>query len=256
MMDNQIGKKPFGYIYVSFFPPTETTPFERFYVGQRILSKRNYYSFEPSYHGSGTIVRKYRKAYPKAKINTVCLIYAYSLEELNALEHYWVSDYYDHKSHPDSLNLRAGGHQKGMTDEIKAKISLKTKGYKHTDEARRRISMALKGRQFTTETRIRQSAAQKGRNHSELRKQKIAEGTKKYFSLHPETCHALAMNNPRRKAVICLETKEVFASSLDAARFYTNIDSSCIRKCCKKTKGYLTAGGFHWDFIEENPVPV
>jgi hypothetical protein len=39
-MDNQIGRKPFGYIYVSFIPPTEDFPSERFYTGQKIFAKK------------------------------------------------------------------------------------------------------------------------------------------------------------------------------------------------------------------------
>jgi hypothetical protein len=39
-MDNQIGEKPFGYIYVSFIPPTEDFPSEHFYIGQKILCEK------------------------------------------------------------------------------------------------------------------------------------------------------------------------------------------------------------------------
>jgi hypothetical protein len=74
MDSGSIGKIPYGYIYISFFPPTKRHPVERFYIGQRKFSKRNGFSFNPNYHGSGRAVYDYINANHNAKIRTVCLL--------------------------------------------------------------------------------------------------------------------------------------------------------------------------------------
>ena len=91
MDTSQIGKIPYGYIYVSFFPATEKCPIERFYIGQKKLNAKAHWTFDQKYHGSGKIVRNYIKANPTVTIRTYCLTYAYTREELNRLEYYWVS---------------------------------------------------------------------------------------------------------------------------------------------------------------------
>jgi hypothetical protein len=267
-MDNQIGKKPFGYIYVSFFPPTKGTPFERFYIGQKKFTEKNRYSFDPNYHGSGKAVYDYIKANPDSKIQTICLIYAYSQEELNVLENYWVSFKLMGKDYPDSFNLRAGGMQAGiseesrhrmcqkrLTEEQKANISRAKKGrpgHPATKETRDKLSKTLKGRCFTEETRARMSKAHigcPGRPHSDEEKAKMSKAL-------------LNSKNVKRLAVVCLETGQVFESSSAAAKFYgasnnkNYIDINSVRgsilKCCKKMmKSTKSTGGHHWIFLDE-----
>lgn len=52
------------------------------------------------------------------------------------------------------------------------------------------------------------------------------------------------------KKVICIETKEVYASLLDAQK-NTRINASNISNCCKGKYGFKTAGGYHWCFYDE-----
>lgn len=54
----------------------------------------------------------------------------------------------------------------------------------------------------------------------------------------------------RPKEVICIETKEVYISLLDAQK-NTGISASAISNCCKGKYGFKTAGGYHWCFLEE-----
>jgi hypothetical protein len=119
-MLNTIGKIPYGYIYISFFPSTSGYPEGSFYIGQHKKDK-----FNPNYHGSGNIVSNWKKAHKnlKSEIKTILLCWAYSLKELNDLEYYWISDYYNHSKHKDSMNIKAGGYQSGYIVSNKIKNS-------------------------------------------------------------------------------------------------------------------------------------
>jgi hypothetical protein len=274
-MDNQIGKKPYGYIYVSFFPPTIKHPKEGFYIGQKKLSKSNKYSFDPNYHGSGVLVRKYIKLHPDSKITTVCLIYANSKEELDSLENYWVSFKIKGKEYPNSLNLRAGGNSVNTSEETAHKISktlLGHPGHRFTKEERDRISKSHQGRsghKFTNierskiskakrgckghpcskETRHKLSVLHTGLKHSEETKMKMSEVRKKFLLSHPEYRFT---DHPKRRSVICLETGEIFRSSYAAHKAHSDAACGTILQCCKGVKHYNTAGGFHWAFLNED----
>ena len=55
-------------------------------------------------------------------------------------------------------------------------------------------------------------------------------------------------HSPRRKAVVCRETGEVFESLSAAARKY-GTQATCVSLCCKgKAK---TTAGYHWSYYEE-----
>lgn len=56
-----------------------------------------------------------------------------------------------------------------------------------------------------------------------------------------------AGGNPK-KAVMCIETGEVFNSINDAAR-YVNINKKLISNCCRGIRHYNTAAGYHWRFV-------
>jgi hypothetical protein len=273
-MDNQIGKKPYGYIYVSFFPPTKRAPFERFYIGQKKLSKGNHYSFDPKYHGSGPLVYRYMKAHPELEIKTIPLIYANSKEELNALEYYWVSFKIIGKNYPDSMNLRTGSNHPGTSEETRLKISktlLGHPGHRFTQEEKDRMSKTHKGHsghQFTDKEKARMSEIKKGcPGHpmtEELRhklsvihtglkpsdetKRKMSEARKRHLFLHPESRYNY---HPKRKDVICLETGEIFRSSCEANKAYPKAACGTINYCCKKIPHFNTAGGLHWAFLSD-----
>ena len=250
MGDNQIGRRVYGYIYVSFFPPTEKTNFTRFYIGQKKLAKKNNYSFDPHYHGSGRAVQDYIKANPSAKILSFCLVYAYSQEELNALENYWVSFKLKSGEYPESLNLRPGGNQAGASKESRYLMSLKHKGIPNTEEQKAKISQALKGRPKSIEHRVRAGLARRGIKTSEEAKAKMRESRKRYL-MRPGVKDRMRLINPKRKEIICLETSKIFASSCEAARFCATTSDGAILMCCKNAKGRKTAGGYHWMFLDE-----
>ena len=52
------------------------------------------------------------------------------------------------------------------------------------------------------------------------------------------------------KAVICLDTGEIYRSLRDATRA-TGVSDSQISKCCNNVRGFYTAGGLRWAFYQE-----
>lgn len=88
-------------------------------------------------------------------------------------------------------------------------ISLHNKGHSLSDESKRKISEAHKGK----------------------------KGHKK-----PE-----GSGTPPKK-VLCVETGEIFESTMDASR-KTRIHSQNISAVCNGRKGHKTTGGYHWRFV-------
>jgi hypothetical protein len=248
MDSDLIGKKPFGYIYVSFFPPTNKKPFERFYIGQKKFTKRNHYSFDPNYHGSGRIVFNYLKKNPNTIIRTVCLIYAYSQEELNRLENYWVSFKLKGKDYPDSFNLRSGGLQSGWSEETRKRMSQIKKGKPNTPEQKIKISGSLKGKPKTESHKIAAGIARRGVKHSEESKRLMRQKHLEYLN-KPGVKEHLRLAPKRRKDVICLDTMIIYISSMEASRQIKTTSDGAILMCCKKLR--KQAGGYHWMFLDD-----
>lgn len=105
-------------------------------------------------------------------------------------------------------------------------IFLTKSEHRKIDSANKRTSEALKGRKLSEETKRKMSEACKGKKRSEEHKRKIGEA--------------------HSKKVLCIETGEVFDSTIDAYR-KTGIYQSNISKVCL---GKLqTTGGYHWKFF-------
>lgn len=102
---------------------------------------------------------------------------ATTIEELNALEIFYVACYGDY-------NLRPGGKNYAMTEETKKKIGAASKGRKMppvSKVTRERLSKALTGKKFTEEHKRKLSESQKGRPGkipNEETRRKISEAGK------------------------------------------------------------------------------
>ena len=57
----------------------------------------------------------------------------------------------------------------------------------------------------------------------------------------------MSAHHPKKK-VLCIETGVVYESTIEAER-QTGIRHDGISKCCRKITKYITAGGFHWEFL-------
>ena len=58
------------------------------------------------------------------------------------------------------------------------------------------------------------------------------------------------LSKSKNRAFICVETGEVFSSAKEAQE-KTGVFASAIRACARHEKWYHTAGGYHWEYIEE-----
>lgn len=114
------------------------------------------------------------------------------------------------KSHENGYNIENGGNAtKQLSEETKNKIS-KAKVGKYAGDKHWNY-----GNHWSKET-----------------KNKIREAR---------------MKNNNGKNIICIETGIIYQSGAEAQR-QTGINSSSIRKCCKKKCSYNTAGGYHWSY--------
>ncbi|MCC8068712.1 MAG: GIY-YIG nuclease family protein [Ruminococcus sp.] len=54
-----------------------------------------------------------------------------------------------------------------------------------------------------------------------------------------------------KKAVICIETSKIY-SSIAEAEEDTGINYRMISECCNHSRGYKSAGGYHWSFYDRD----
>lgn len=182
----------YKYYYIYKITVTEGSLSGSYYFGQH---KTN--NLTDGYKGSGTILKRYYKKYPKS-YNIEILSFYNSQEELDQAEYDIINQYLNDDK---CLNICFGGksggghkqsdetkqkisetmkgrpaHNKGIpaSDITKQKISVKSKGHsgymlgKHqTESTKQKISNANKGRQTSDETKKKISEALKGKKKSE-----------------------------------------------------------------------------------------
>ena len=138
---------------------------------------------------------------------------------------------------------------KHHSEETKKKQSERKKGElnpnygKHySEEERRRLSELLSG----------ENAPMYGKHHSEETRRKISEAN---TNPSEETRQKMRQakigiyngaNNPQAKAVICLETKNIYGAAAVASK-QTGIRANNICQCCRGER--KSAGGYKWKFV-------
>ena len=143
-----------------------------------------------------------------------------------------------------------------------------TKGYNRdpgggvrSEETVEKISKALTGVPLSRERRQRMSERRKGYRLSEETKEKLSRGHKTNTKVqthiralnaagagHAKTAEhrrKIAESQPRRRAVVNLDTGEVFASIQDAARSCLGSHANIVHACNGKRK---TAYGYRWAY--------
>ena len=145
---------------------------------------------------------------------------------------------------------------KHHTEETKRKIGEANKekykiknhprcGKHHSDETKQKISEGNKGKTISDETKKKMSEAHKGEKHHMYGKHHSEETKRKIKENHADMSGA---NSPSAKKVICVETKEIYETMIDAS-IKTKIYKSGISKCCRGVQ--KTAGGYHWKYYED-----
>lgn len=128
---------------------------------------------------------------------TGSLYHAYSREELDAAEDYFIW-YYDSMNPDKGYNLKGGGHSGTYSEESKRKMSLIKQGSKRSPDTCAKISEALRRRSpesrasardkmktisASQEYRDKLSAAKKGKLKSPETRARMSEAQKKRFRL-------------------------------------------------------------------------
>lgn len=144
---------------------------------------------------------------------------------------------YDTTNSDNGYNNSTGGeHSRNgckHSEEAKKKISESQKGKHHSEETRRKISKGNKGKIVSEETRRKISEANKGRM-TKGGKGRIV--TEEWIEFIRESQKGIKNNCAR--PVICLTTKRIFSTTVDAAKYYNlkqpNVTNCCIGKTGKR----------------------
>ena len=182
----------------------------KIYIGQTIRG------FDKRYQGD---LKKYVKNIPlKRSIEKygienfdICKIYdiAFSKEELDIKEMNWVRIF--NSNHKDfGYNLTEGGNG--------------TRGYAPSEEQREKQRNKIKGKYC-------------GKNNPNYHNYWTDEQKLHLSKIRKEKCLSKGKNNPRAVSVICLTTKRIFYTAIEASQFY-KCDNSGIKKCCKGKQRY------------------
>ena len=133
-MENQNNQEKYGYIYI-----TENLINGKKYIGQSKYKDNEYKN--KNYLGSGKLITEAIKKYGKENFSKIIIDEAYSKEELNEKEIYWIK-YYNAVEDPNFYNILKGGHC-GLGRPL---------GSKCTEEEKQRMSLAKLGTKQSLET--------------------------------------------------------------------------------------------------------
>lgn len=175
---------------------------------------------------------------------------AYSKEELDNKEKYWIA-YYKSNDANYGYNLQDGGGNGRPTKEVRDRMSKNNPKYllgKHLSlETRQKISNSLKGRNTTIMTdEIKQKISKT------LTGRKLPEEVKNKIKKSREKINQYGKNNPSARAVRCITTGKEFDTLKEASDFY-NTYSSSIRKSC--LDNYYSCGKLpngeklYWEYL-------
>lgn len=158
---------------------------------------------------------------------------AYTKEELDEKEKYWISFY--KTTNPNyGYNYQDGGSNGIPTQEIREKMSKNNPKYMlgkhHSIETRRKMSETAKKRGAPN---IPFASREKAR--MKLIGRKLTAETKNKIKLSRKYINQNGENNPNAKSVRCITTNKIFSTTKMACKFY-NIKSNFISKSCRNHK--------------------
>ena len=136
----------YGYVYKIVINHPGNSLDGCYYIGQHKLNKKTYY-------GSGIILENYKEKHGIINLNIEILCECISAEDLNKKEAELIGDLYltdSYRKGGKCLNLKAGGNQPGMTEEVRNKIAEISKKRWEDPEYKKRVaisnSLAQKGK--------------------------------------------------------------------------------------------------------------
>ena len=220
-----------GYIYLI----TDTTN------GMKYTGKHHYHiegQLDPSYHGSGTIIKNIYKKRPET-LKEEYIKTCYSEEEMCSDEQYYIKLF--KTLWPNGYNLTEGGDGVIPCDETRRKISeamkgkpSHNKGKPMSEEQKKKMSESQKGKHHSEETKKKMSISRKGRT-SPNKGKTMSEETKKKIS------ESLKGRTPSNKGThISEETRRKISNSLKgrtAPNKGTHISEETKKKISEAQKG-------------------
>ena len=234
-----------GYIYLI----TDTTNGMK-YTGQHHYNKEG--ELDPSYHGSGTIIKNIYKKRPET-LKEEYIKTCYSEEEMNSDEQYYI-EVFD-TLWPHGYNLTKGGDGGIKCEEVRKKISKTQKGKHRSEETRKKISETLKGKHHSEEHKRKLSESTSGENHYMFGKHHSEETKRKMSDSHkgkPAYNKGKPMSEEQKKKL----SKKVLQFTLDGefVREWESI-SECgrngfhkgaVSECCRGEKPHYK--GYIWSY--------
>lgn len=140
-------------------------------------------------------------------------------------------------------NLTDGGEGASgllQSDAKREKLSKAHTGKKHTEAAKLKMSQSQKGRKLSEETKNKLSLLRKNKPLSDAHKKLLKENSARK-----------GKPGVNRKAVVCVDTGDIYESATAAAKAFGKSTSSLISaNCLKQCK---TAYGFTFEYIQ--PLP-
>lgn len=204
-----------GYIYL-----TENQINHRWYIGQHHWEKPG---IDTSYYGSGIAIKEAIDKYGKENFTCIPIDWAYSKEELDEKEVWWIS-YFRTLSPYEGYNIANGGYAcswsdgnypmsgKHHSEETKKKMSEQRRGENHprygkhlSEEHKNKLREAQLGRHHTEETRKKMSESKKGEKNNMYKKHHTEEARRKISEAKRKNKSSKETKNPRAK--ITEETK-------------------------------------------------
>ena len=165
-------------------------------------------------------------------------------EQMNEYEKFFIKRYNTLVINDKGYNIKDGGQKENW---MKYASEDKKEAFKQKCRERRGEKHPRYGMKVSEETKQKQSNSMKkyfenggknsfeGKHHTEETKQKISETLKQNGS-------SKGANNPSAKAVVCIETGEVFQTMKDAAEW---CGQKCITSIAKSCKGEVKSAGKH-----------
>lgn len=181
-------------------------------------------------------------------------------EQMNEYEKFFIKRYNTLVINDKGYNIKDGGKEEHW---MKYATEDKKEAFKQKCRERRGENHPLYGTKASDEARKNMSKAQKelaqredyinpfkGKHHTDETKDRISKTLKENG-----TCKGA--NNPSAKAVVCIETGEVFQTMQDAAEWcgqkcITSIAKSCKGKVKSAGKHPITKEKLHWKYYKED----
>ncbi len=237
------------------------SPKQRIYIGQTWDLYHRYKSGVSK--SQRMLYRSYQKYGEEAhKLFTIIEFKgAFTQSDLDYWERYYIEVY--RTNGYELLNIREGGGNKGrLSEETNTLVGIKSRLWKKENPERTR-AIALHaaksniGKKRNNETKRLQSEAAKGKKWTESHKLNISKAKKGQPSpFKGKTFTSEVLSQMKKNRAGCKPINQLAAngdiikqwSSIQEAALTTGIHKGTIASCIRGVKGYLTAGGFKWEY--------